>query len=64
MAEQQRLLAVLAACGIKAHGSLATFVTSKLCGAFALAALTWFLMEWCALFASSTLSASPCCLPG
>ena len=54
MAEQQRLLAVLAACGIKAHGSLATFVTSKLCGAFALAALTWFLMEWCALFASST----------
>jgi len=51
-AEQQRLLAVLAASGIKAHGSLATFVASKVCGAFVVAALLWLLMEWCELFAS------------
>jgi tight adherence protein C len=60
IAEQQRLLAVLAASGIKAHGSLATFVASKLCSAFAVAALTWFLMEWCELFAGLTaISVAP-----
>ena len=52
MAEQQRLLAVLTACGIKAHGSLASFVASKVYGAFVVAALLWLSMEWCDLFAS------------
>jgi tight adherence protein C len=45
-AEQQRLLGVLAASGIKEHNSLATFVASKLCGAFTVAALSWLLIEW------------------
>ena len=54
MAEQQRLLAVLTACGIKAHGSLASFVASKVYGAFVVAALLWLCMEWCDLFASLT----------
>jgi tight adherence protein C len=49
-AEQQRLLAILAASGIKAHGSLATFVAIKVCGAFVVAALLWLLMGWCDLF--------------
>jgi tight adherence protein C len=54
MAEQQRLLAVLAASGIKAHDSLATFVASKVCSAFVVTALLWLLMEWCELFAGLT----------
>jgi len=54
MAEQQRLLAVLTACGIKAHGSLASFVASKVYGAFVVAALLWLSMEWCDLFSSLT----------
>ena len=54
MAEQQRLLAVLTACGIKAHGSLASFVASKVYGAFVVAALLWLCMEWCDLFSSLT----------
>jgi len=45
-AEQQRLLGALAAAGIKGHGDLATFIASKLCGAVALAALTWLFLEW------------------
>ena len=55
MAEQQRLLAILAASGIKAHSSLATFVASKVCGAFVTAALLWLLMEWCQSFARLTI---------
>ena len=54
MAEQQRLLAVLTACGIKAHGSLASFVASKVYGAFVVAALLWLSIEWCDLFSSLT----------
>ena len=54
MAEQQRLLAVLTACGIKAHGSLASFVASKVYGAFVVPALLWLSMEWCDLFSSLT----------
>ena len=54
MAEQQRLLAVLTACGIKAHGSLASFVASKVYVAFVVAALLWLSMEWCDLFSSLT----------
>jgi len=54
MAEQQRLLAVLTACGIKAHGSLASFVASKVYVALVVAALLWLSMEWCDLFSSLT----------
>ena len=53
-AEQQRLLTVLAAAGIRAHGSLATFVSSKVYGAFIMASLLWLVMEWCQLFVSLT----------
>jgi tight adherence protein C len=52
-AEQERLLRVLAAAGIKEHGSLAGFVASKLCGAFILAGLVWFFLEWRQWFAGS-----------
>jgi tight adherence protein C len=46
IAEQQRLLAALAAAGIKGHGDLGTFFASKLCGAVAFAALAWLFLEW------------------
>jgi len=45
-AEQQRLLGVLAAAGIKGHGSLSAFVVSKLCTGFVCAALVWLFLEW------------------
>src|SRR5271166_1019153 len=45
-AEQQRLLGVLAAAGIRGHGSLSGFVASKLCSAFITAALVWLFLEW------------------
>jgi len=44
--EQQRLLKVLAAAGIKGHGSLASFVANKLCCAVACVGLMWLLLEW------------------
>ena len=44
--EQQRLLKLLAAAGIKGRGSLANFVASKVCGAIVLAGLVWLLSEW------------------
>jgi tight adherence protein C len=44
--EQHRLLKVLAAAGIKGHGSLANFVASKVCGGLVLAGLVWLLCEW------------------
>src|SRR5205807_6304873 len=50
-AEQQRLLGALAASGVKGHGNLATFVASKVCGAFVAAALVWLFLEWQQLFA-------------
>ena len=52
-AEQQRLLGVLAAAGIKGHGSLSGFVASKLCSAFIAAALMWLFLEWRQWFAGS-----------
>jgi tight adherence protein C len=52
-AEQERLLGVLAAAGIRGHGSLSGFVSSKLCGAFILAALTWLFLGWRQWFAGS-----------
>jgi tight adherence protein C len=54
VAEQQRLLALLAASGFKARSSLAIFIVSKVCSAFVIAALLWLLVEWCELFASFT----------
>ena len=53
--EQQRLLTVLAAAGIKGRGSLANFVASKVCGGLVLAGLVWLLLEWQGLFAGGML---------
>jgi len=53
-AEQERLLGVLAAAGIRGHGSLSGFVASKLCSAFITAALLWLLLEWRDWFVGST----------
>jgi hypothetical protein len=39
--EQQRLLKVLAAAGIKGRGNLANFIALKVCGAMILAGLVW-----------------------
>src|SRR5690348_1826076 len=44
--EQQRLLGVLAAAGIKGHGSLSGFVASKVCSSLISAAMLWLLLEW------------------
>jgi len=52
-AEQERLLGVLAAAGIRGHGSLSGFVASKLCSAFITAALLWLFIEWRQWFAGS-----------
>jgi tight adherence protein C len=49
--EQQRLLKALAAAGLRGHGSLATFVATKVCGAIALGGLLWLLLEWRQWFA-------------
>jgi tight adherence protein C len=53
--EQQRLLKMLVAAGIKGHGSLATFVAMKVCGAVFFLALAWLLLEFRHLFAHSML---------
>jgi tight adherence protein C len=50
-AEQQRLLGVLAGAGIKGHGNLAIIITTKICGAVALAVLSWLYLKWMHLFA-------------
>jgi len=52
-AEQQRLIGVLAAAGIKGQGSLSGFVASKLCSAFITASLLWLFIEWREWFAAS-----------
>ena len=44
--EQQRLLDALARAGIKGQGGLARFVAIKVCGALALALLTWLFFQW------------------
>jgi tight adherence protein C len=43
--EQQRLLKLLAAAGLRGQGSLATFVATKFCGAVALGGLVWLTIE-------------------
>src|SRR5262249_55590192 len=53
--EQHRLLGLLAAAGIKQHGSLATFIAAKVCGAAVLAAVLWLFLEWRHLFAGLTI---------
>jgi tight adherence protein C len=50
--EQHRLLEALAAAGIKRHGSLASFVATKVCCAGGLALLSWLLLEWRSWFAA------------
>jgi tight adherence protein C len=52
-AEQQRLLGVLAAAGIKRHGNLTGFVASKVCAAFSWTALVWLFVEWSRWYAGS-----------
>jgi tight adherence protein C len=44
--EQQRLLGVLAAAGIRRHGSLAMFIASKACSAMILVLLLANIFEW------------------
>jgi tight adherence protein C len=52
-AEQQRLLAILNAVGVREHGDLARFVASKVYSAMTVAATAWFFLEWSHLFAGS-----------
>ena len=52
IAEQHRLLEVLATAGIKGHGDLATFVASKACGAVSVGAFMWLFLVWQELFAT------------
>ena len=44
--QQEKMLAALAAAGIRGHRDLATFILSKLCAAVAFAALSWLFLEW------------------
>ena len=52
-AEQQRLLAILNAVGVREHGDLARFVASKVYSAMTVAATAWFFLEWSHSFAGS-----------
>jgi tight adherence protein C len=52
-AEQRRLLGVLAAAGIKGHGSLSGFVAGKLSAGVLWTALIWFFLEWSEWYAGS-----------
>jgi tight adherence protein C len=54
-AEQQRLLGVLAAAGIKGQTSLSGFVATKLCAAFVWTALVWFFLQWSQWYAGSAM---------
>jgi tight adherence protein C len=50
--EQQRLLKLLAAAGIRERGNLANFIALKVCSALVLAGLAWMGLELAQLFAS------------
>jgi tight adherence protein C len=52
-AEQERLLEVLAAAGIRRHSSLSGFVASKLCASLIWTALVWLVLEWSQLYGGS-----------
>jgi tight adherence protein C len=49
--EQQRLLKLLAATGIRSRGNLANFIALKVCGALVSAGLVWMGLELAQLFA-------------
>jgi tight adherence protein C len=50
--EQQRLLKLLVAAGIKGRGNVATFVAIKVCCGLVFAGLMWGMLEWRHLFAT------------
>jgi tight adherence protein C len=53
--EQKRLLKLLAAAGIKGRGSLANFMTSKVCSAVVLAVLVWLVLDLRHLLANTMI---------
>jgi tight adherence protein C len=53
--EQQRLLKLFRAAGIKSRTSLATFIALRICGALLFGALAWITLEWRHMFANSML---------
>jgi tight adherence protein C len=53
--EQQRLLKLLAAAGIRSRGNLANFIALKVCGALVLAGLVWIGVELGQLFVNVML---------
>jgi tight adherence protein C len=53
--EQQRLLKLLRAAGIKSRTSLASFIALRICAAIILAGLVWIMLEWRHLFEHSML---------
>jgi tight adherence protein C len=53
--EQQRLLKLLAAAGIRGRGNLANFIALKVCGALVFAGLAWMGLELGQLFANVML---------
>jgi tight adherence protein C len=53
-AEQQKLLADLAAAGVKGHGHLAAVIAAKLCSGAAFVPLCWLLLEWRQFFIGAT----------
>jgi tight adherence protein C len=53
--EQERLLKLLAAAGIKGRGNLANFIAMKVCGAIVLAGLGWMTLELGRLFPNVVL---------
>ena len=53
--EQQRLIKLLVAAGVKGHGSLANFIALKVCGALVLMGLAWITLEFEQLFPSVML---------
>jgi tight adherence protein C len=66
-AEQQKLLADLAAAGVKGHGHLSAVITAKLCSGAAFVPLCWLLLEWRQFFVGAItvrllLLASACLL--
>jgi tight adherence protein C len=54
MAEQRRMLATLAAAGVKGHGRLAALISGKVCSGAAFVPLCWLFLEWCQFFVGAT----------
>jgi tight adherence protein C len=52
--EQQRLLTMLLAAGVKGHGRLSALVTAKVCGAAVFLPLCWLFLEWRLFFVEAT----------